>query len=98
MLEELMNKIARQEKRWDRDSDDEDSPDDEEDLDGLHSFWPEQWPTQISPGPYEDDENAKLQSIDDERNVRAKCKALKRSRRFLPCHYFDYTFGSSTGA
>jgi hypothetical protein len=28
----------------------------------------------------------------------AKCMAFETSRRYLPCHYFDYIFGSSTGA
>jgi hypothetical protein len=29
---------------------------------------------------------------------RARFRALRPSKRFLPCHYFDLIVGSSTGA
>lgn len=100
MLEELMTRIAREEERWNEgpEADEVEPSDEENDLNGLHSFWPEEWPANVCHGPYEAEECNRLQKVRSDSSKKAKCQAYKRSRRFLPCHYFDYIFGSSTGA
>lgn len=50
----------------------------------FHSFWPQKYPEHVSQLP-EEDEN------DD------GYKTNPASRMFLPCHYFDFICGSSTG-
>lgn len=92
MLEELMNKIEVEERKYRQNGDSE-----EDDFDGLHSFFPEPWPKNVSHRPYEPDEEDELRRASSN-DTTAECRALKPSRRFLPCHYFDYIFGSSTGA
>jgi hypothetical protein len=67
----------------------------EDDFDGLHSFWPEQLPEHVSQGPFNAEEVKKGANNDD---LFSRYSAMKPSRRYLPCHYFDYIFGSSTGA
>lgn len=92
MLEELMNVIAEEERKC---SEAEVRASDLNNCDGLHSFWPEQYPDNVSHGPFDAEETTGLRRA---RGVKARCQKLKKSRRFLPCHYFDYIFGSSTGA
>jgi len=89
MLEELMNKIGVKEKKI--------RQNEEEDFDGLHSFYPEEWPKNVSQKPFETEEDDELKQASSN-DPTAECRALKYSRRYLPCHYFDYIFGSSTGA
>jgi hypothetical protein len=60
-----------------------------------HSFAPEVYPENASQGPFTEDENQDLRDADD---AEAKCRALSETRRYIPCHYFDYICGSSTGA
>jgi len=67
----------------------------EDGFDGLHSFWPEQWPENVSHGPFNEDE---VKNGVNNSDPLSRCSAMKPSRRYLPCHYFDYIFGSSTGA
>lgn len=94
MLEELMNKVEVEEGKHRQNGN---SEEEEEEFDGLHSFYPELWPKNVSQKPYETEENDELQQANSN-DPTAECRALKPSRRYLPCHYFDYIFGSSTGA
>lgn len=74
----------------------EKSEDEDRDVDGnagpfsasiVHSsFSPEVYPENVSHVPL---------SIED---TTSKTHSTKESRRYLPCHYFDYIGGSSTGA
>ena len=70
-------------------------------FDGLHSFWPKLWPgdnstlVDFSTQEREGRRNARGEGIQLEAR---KLAALHNSRRYLPCHYFDYICGSSTGA
>lgn len=91
MLDALMEKVGLVEEIW------HSAEEAEDEFDGLHSFWPEQWPSASARGPYDDDERTELNNVQGEDRA-ATCQAMKESRRFLPCHYFDYIFGSSTGA
>lgn len=61
-----------------------------------HSFWPHPFPENATQGPFSSDEEQQLKLVDGDQA--AKCNALKDARKFLPCHYFDYICGSSTGA
>ena len=88
MLQELMNRIAREEVRQKSNGGDK--------FDGLHSFWPEEYPRDVSHGPFKGTEKDALENAGSD--DLARCEAFKASRRYLPCHYFDYIFGSSTGA
>lgn len=60
-----------------------------------HSFSPQLWPDDVSQGPFTEAEKTKLEAAVEED---AKCQALSKARRYLPCHYFDFICGSSTGA
>jgi len=60
-----------------------------------HSFWPEEWPEHVSQAPHTEEER---QELGNANTKEAECRALSRDRRYLPCHYFDYICGSSTGA
>lgn len=67
----------------------------EEGYSTYHSFFPEDYAERVS--------QVHL-TAEDARGVnKAKTKvdrllALPRAQRYLPCHYFDYIAGSSTGA
>jgi hypothetical protein len=66
---------------------------------GHHSFWPESYPenvSQILESDKEAAERARIRENDNDEND--KFRVTPASRRFLPCHYFDYICGSSTGA
>lgn len=68
----------------------------ETDDDGIyHSFWPESWPENVSQVPYTQNERKQR---DDAHHEVARGRAISTTRRYLPCHYFDYICGSSTGA
>jgi len=87
-----MDKIGDEELKHREDGDDEI---DEEY--GVHSFYPEEWPENIDSGPLDvEEENERKRAKQGDKY--AKCMALKASRRYLPCHYFDYIIGTSTGA
>lgn len=68
----------------------------EQDVEVLHSFHPKDLPENVSQIP--------AHAVDERRDIReasdldARCRAMSIARRFLPCHYFDYICGSSTGA
>ena len=68
------------------------------DYDGkamYHSFAPQNYPENVSQVPFKEDEQEKWTDASGED---AKCCALLTTRRYLPCHYFDFIGGSSTGA
>jgi len=65
---------------------------------GLHSFWPQEHPVHVSHVPLNDEETQRLRDAEQTDDQRARLRALRPSRRFLPCHYFDFIIGSSTGA
>ncbi|KAF2238224.1 FabD/lysophospholipase-like protein [Viridothelium virens] len=54
------------------------------------SFHPKKFPKNVSLGPFLEDDLVRESGGDH--------KTWKASRRYLPCHYFDYICGSSTGA
>lgn len=91
-----MERIAAMEEK----SEDEDS-----DVDGNagpisasivdSSFSPENYPPNVSHVPLAKDEITKERAA---RDTISKNRSIKKSRRYLPCHYFDYIGGSSTGA
>jgi len=66
-----------------------------DDCAGLHSFYPEPRPKRVS--QVDLDEQEKSERRDAQGNA-ARLLCLKESRRYLPCHYFDFICGSSTGA
>ena len=59
----------------------------------AHRFCPEDWPENVSHVPYSEKEKSDL----DRWPSHEKHLALDKQKRFLPCHYFDYIGGSSTG-
>ena len=73
---------------------------------GTHSFWPEDFPNHVShKNSDEDDSLHKLSVYEDWANEahasNSSPEEMQRfhpARRFLPCHYFDYIAGTSTGA
>lgn len=60
-----------------------------------HSFAPQDYPENVSQVPLNENETKRLSEII---GADARCRALPRTQRYLPCHYFDYIGGSSTGA
>lgn len=91
-----MQRIEIEEGKWS--DDDEDVSDEERKFNGLHSFYPEAWPANSARPPFHTDEMNKLRELGGNAEKIDKCKSYNFSRRFFPCHYFDYIFGSSTGA
>jgi hypothetical protein len=85
MLQKLMEHIGEE----------EENEADDKICEMLHSFWPEEWPENVS---QVDLSKREKDQWDRARTPAAKLRALKRSRRYLPCHYFDYICGTSTGA
>ena len=59
------------------------------------SFHPEVFPPNVSHVPPSGDEKERVKQYT---NHVGKQRAKLRPRRYLPCHYFDYICGSSTGA
>lgn len=59
-----------------------------------HSFQPEVYPENVSQTLSE----REMQALSSARNDQQKLRALDDTRRYLPCHYFDFIGGSSTGA
>lgn len=59
------------------------------------SFYPENFPPEVSHIPLSAEEENATEATTN--NV-ARHRAMLETRRYLPCHYFDYICGSSTGA
>ena len=69
---------------------------DEEEKEGIpHSFYPQAWPENVCQAPLTDEEARPIMAAYD---AEMKLRALPRTRRYLPCHYFDHVCGSNTGA
>ena len=60
----------------------------------LHSFTPEHYPDVVSQVPLAGDAKTTYHA---EYSYELKLKAIPRSQRYLPCHYFDFIGGTSTG-
>ena len=60
-----------------------------------HSFDPEPWPDHVCQAPLTPEDEESIKSAWDSKE---KLRRTPRTRRYLPCHYFDYVCGSSTGA
>lgn len=63
----------------------------------LHSFRPAEYPSNVSHVSRKDGEPEAYHIKDVSFEVPATFNQLRASRRYLPCHYFDYIGGSSTG-
>lgn len=61
-----------------------------------HSFFPSQFPEHVTQGEFDVDERRKQQAAPGARVF--TWEYVREARKFLPCHYFDYICGSSTGA
>lgn len=61
----------------------------------FHSFWPQEFPDNVTQPPYDAEEKANLDFAESDGCSRHT--ALGHARKFLPCHYFDMICGSSTG-
>lgn len=60
-----------------------------------HSFWPQPWPNNVSQvAPT----RGQRRRMEDALTAGDRRRAIPRAQRYLPCHYFDYICGSSTGA
>ena len=66
-----------------------------EDHEIHHSFSPANWPDDVSHVPLTEEERRRRNEAN---TAEAKCRAIEKTKRYLPCHYFDYIGGSSTGA
>lgn len=80
-----MERIAAIEEELSEDEDGDEKIDSEK---RCSSFSPESYPPNVSHVPLSDEENTERRRAGDKVS----------SRRYLPCHYFDYIGGSSTGA
>lgn len=60
-----------------------------------HSFWPQPFPDNVSQVPPSRDLKRKLAEAN---TAKARQREIPAAQRYLPCHYFDYICGSSTGA
>ena len=70
-----------------------------EQLDGKkvhHSFWPQPLPDNVSQLPSDRELNIPIETKKVQGHGR--WRSISAARRYLPCHYFDYICGSSTGA
>lgn len=68
----------------------------EEEKEGIdHSFHPQRWPENVYQAPLTTEEEGPINAAYDPEE---KLRRLPRTRRYLPCHYFDHICGSSTGA
>jgi hypothetical protein len=89
VLERLMQHVANAEQKLWQDTASNDA------LPGCTSFYPFQFPDHTSHAPYASDEKSRIAIAGD---AAARLKLTDASRRFLPCHYFDFICGTSTGA
>lgn len=62
----------------------------------LHSFQPLDLPDDVSQIP--PDATEEWRNINNASDAVGRRRAMHKTRRFLPCHYFDFICGSSTGA
>ncbi|MCJ1473730.1 hypothetical protein MMC13_002381 [Lambiella insularis] len=73
----------------------------EEEQEHYHSFSPLDWPphgvSQLVPATQKQSSIEDFTSTDNP-DVKERCRNIPSARRYLPCHYFDYICGSSTGA
>lgn len=96
MLEKLMELIGIEENKYESSDSGQSNT-----FEGLHSFWPESWPgdyvSQVRLSADEIRNRDEARGEADQLAVR-QLAALKAHRRYLPCHYFDFICGSSTGA
>ena len=67
----------------------------EEECGSFHSFDPQKWPENVYQVPLTEEEERPIKEAYD---PEVKMRHLPRTRRYLPCHYFDHICGSSTGA
>lgn len=65
------------------------------DEEALHSFYPLNLPLNVSQLPLTDKEQRHTR---DSTASEDPIRSIPRTRRYLPCHYFDQIGGSSTGA
>ena len=97
VLEKLMQHIATEEERI-ADEDEEGEVEIKKEPDGKkvhHSFWPKAWPDNVSQVPPDWQVKERLKEAN---SPEARRRAIPAAQRYLPCHYFDYICGSSTGA
>ena len=80
-LEKLMEYIAEEEEKQST-----------EQEDFGHSFYPQLFPKHVS-HTINDEESRLLENYESHQYF----KALAREKCYLPCHYFDYVGGTSTG-
>ncbi|MCJ1424450.1 hypothetical protein MMC29_002338 [Sticta canariensis] len=99
VLEKLMEFIAIEEEQIaDKEEEEEGEEEIKEEQDGKkvhHSFWPQPLPDNVSQVPPNWDVQRRLAEAN---NAEARRRAVPAAQRYLPCHYFDYICGSSTGA
>lgn len=88
MLQKLMEKIGEEEEK--------DEHFEEEDDRVFHSFCPRPWPDELSAVHLTDEEKRRVEEAGD--NAELKVREFSKARRYLPCHYFDFICGSSTGS
>ena len=64
----------------------------------YHSFKPQNLPDDVSQVPLMEAEQKRVQHAKNNDDENEKHRAFYAARRFLPCHYFDFICGTSTGA
>ena len=64
-----------------------------EENDDCHSFYPQGFPDHVSHVTRSEEEGNRLDRLHSHEHF----KALDKEKRYLPCHYFDYMGGTSTG-
>lgn len=87
LLEKLIEEIAYIEQRLDENIDVDEAV--------GHSFHPEKYPKNVSQN-LSSHERQQMKAA--KKNSTKKFEVLQNCRRYLPCHYFDYICGSSTGS
>lgn len=96
MLSKLMEYIAAEEERAKKEGAEEDGAEEDDGRPPVcSSFSPKPYPENVSHVPLSEEEITK---IEEARDATGRCRAKEATRRYLPCHYFDYICGSSTGA
>lgn len=101
MLLKLMGSIATEEERIAREESlrkEEEGGEIIEEHDGKevhHSFWPQALPENVSQVPRSWELKRRMEKANDSE---ARRRAIPAAQRYLPCHYFDFICGSSTGA
>ena len=57
----------------------------------YHSFFPEAWPENVTQVPLTEEEATACKNAYSQED---RLRAISRSQRYLPCHYFDEICGS----